>query len=247
MAGDDRQAAGRLRILALAIAACAAAPSQAAMSQKAQLSYSMGFQIGHQVGQNLLAQQLKVDPKMLARGVEDAISGHKPLLTIPQMEHLMQQMAQKRLAALRKQAQANGREGDAFLAANKKKPGVVTLPSGLQYQVLKKGTGPRPSLEDEAVVNYKATFPDGKEFATGRKTPMPVGALVPGLKQALLLMNEGSEWKVVIPPSLGFGVGGPPPVGPNRTLVFDLHLVGIRKIPQRAPGAPSLQGQAPAH
>ncbi|MHB1527811.1 MAG: FKBP-type peptidyl-prolyl cis-trans isomerase N-terminal domain-containing protein [Acidiferrobacteraceae bacterium] len=230
MAGDDRRS-GRSRALALALGVCLAAPLHAAMSRKGQLSYSMGFQMGREVGQSVETQHIAIDSSLFAQGVRDALSGHKPALSIAEMRGMLHRMAMQRLAVLRQEAANNHRQGEVFLAANAKKKGVVSLPSGLEYQVLQKGTGPHPTLEDDVVVDYRATFPDGREFAHGHNTLMNVHALVPGLKQALLLMNEGAHWKIAMPPDLAFAAAGPPPVGPERTLIFDLHLVGIKKAP----------------
>ncbi|MHB1585611.1 MAG: FKBP-type peptidyl-prolyl cis-trans isomerase N-terminal domain-containing protein [Acidiferrobacteraceae bacterium] len=241
MAGDDRRS-GQARALVFVLGICLAAPLQAAMSQNQKLSYSMGFQLGREVGQSTHLQHLSVSPALFSQGLRDALSGHKPMLTVVEMRHLLRQMAKTRLAALRRQAENNRKQGRIFLAANAKKKGVVTLPSGLQYQVLQKGSGAHPSLKDDVVVNYTATFPDGREFAHGQDTIMQLHALVPGLKQALLLMNQGAHWRIAMPPELAFGAGGPPPVGPERTLVFDLHLVGIKHPPASAAG-----GAAPGH
>ncbi|MHB1951220.1 MAG: FKBP-type peptidyl-prolyl cis-trans isomerase N-terminal domain-containing protein [Acidiferrobacteraceae bacterium] len=240
MAGDDRRS-GQARTLVFVLGLCLAGPLYAAMSHTDKLSYSMGFQLGNEVGQSTRVQHLSVSPAMFAQGLRDALSGHKPALSVVEMRHELRQMAKTRLAELRRQAENNRREGRAFLAANAKKKGVVTLPSGLQYQVLQKGTGPHPSLNDDVLVDYSATFPNGHEFSHGHHTVMEIHSLVPGLKQALLLMNQGARWRVAMPPQLAFGAGGPPPVGPERTLVFNLHLVGIKHPPA------SMTGRGKAH
>ncbi|HET9122488.1 MAG TPA: FKBP-type peptidyl-prolyl cis-trans isomerase [Acidiferrobacteraceae bacterium] len=235
MVGDSRS----LRVIAVAALAFAGTQAQAAaLSQKARESYSIGYQVGSEVRPTLQQQGLKADPAMLARGVQDAISGHKPLLSVSEIHATLQQLARERLVQLRKMAAANQKEGAAFLAANKKKKGVVTLPSGLQYQVLKSAKGPHPTLADAAVVNYKASFPNGHVFAQHRGSVMAIQTLVPGLKQALLMMTQGSKWRIVLPPELGFGENGPPPIGPDRTLVFEVHMTGIRTPQSAAPGKP---------
>lgn len=234
MVGDSRS----LRVIAVAVLALAGTQTQAAtLSTKARESYSIGFQVGSEVKQTLDQQGLKPDSAMIARGVQDAVAGRKPLLSIPEIHATLKQLAQQRLVQLRKMAAANQAEGKRFLAANKKQKGVVTLPSGLEYQVLSAGKGPHPTMADAAVVNYKASLPSGHVFAQGKGSVMVIQTLVPGLKQALLLMSVGSKWRIVLPPQLAFGDNGPAPIGPDRTLVFEVRLAGIR-TPGTAAGKP---------
>lgn len=232
MVGDRRS----VRAVVTVVLVLAAAQAQAALSAKARESYSIGFQVGSEVKQTLKAQGLKPDAGMLTRGVSDAVAGHTPLLPVAEIHATLQRLAQARIVQLRKLAAANQAEGARLLATNKKKKGVVTLPSGLQYQVLTAGKGPHPTLSDAAVVNYKASLPNGKVFAQGTGAVMAIQTLVPGLQQALLLMNPGAKWRIVLPPQLAFGEKGPPPVGPDRTLVFQVHMTGIRTPNTAGPG-----------
>lgn len=124
--------------------------------------------------------------------------------------------------------------GQAFLAANKAKPGVITLPDGLQYKILVDGTGPKPTDSDTVTVNYAGTLIDGTEFDSsykrGKPISFPVNGVIPGWVEALKLMKVGSIWELYIPASLAYGEqGAPPAIGPNETLIFKVELLGINK------------------
>jgi len=123
--------------------------------------------------------------------------------------------------------------GEAFLEANKSKAGVVTLPSGLQYKVIKSGNGPNAKATDTVQVNYEGSLVNGKVFDSsyqrGEPATFPVNAVIPGWVEALQLMNEGSTWELVIPANLAYGANGVPPViGPNETLIFKVELLKIK-------------------
>ena len=144
------------------------------------------------------------------------------------------------LTALRKKAEEeavnNKNEGDAFLKANGAKEGVVTTDSGLQYKVLKAGEGPNPAAEDTIKANYKGTFINGEVFdqsQEGQPIEIPVGAVIKGWVEALQLMKVGSKWELYIPSDLAYGPQGPPGIGPNRTLIFEVELLEI--VPKAAP------------
>jgi FKBP-type peptidyl-prolyl cis-trans isomerase len=147
-----------------------------------------------------------------------------------------QRQEEKRLALV----ETNKKEGDAFLAANKTKEGVVTLPSGLQYKVLVAGTGAKPSAADTVVCNYRGTLLDNTEFDSSYKRGQPltfsVGGVIKGWTEALQLMPAGSKWQLFIPPDLAYGERGSGPIGPNATLVFEVELVSIQaKAAQTTP------------
>ncbi len=130
--------------------------------------------------------------------------------------------------------QAATAAGDAFLAANKTKPGVVTLPDGLQYKVIEKGTGQKPSINDSVTVHYAGTLINGTEFDSsikrGQPVTFPVNAVIPGWVEALQMMPEGSTWELYIPSKLAYGVqGAPPAIGPNETLIFKVQLIKVNK------------------
>jgi FKBP-type peptidyl-prolyl cis-trans isomerase len=145
----------------------------------------------------------------------------------------------------------NKKEGDAFLAANKNKPGVVTLPDGLQYKILTPGTGAKPAATDTVVVNYRGTLIDGTEFDSSYKRGTPatfqVGRVIKGWTEALQLMPVGSKWQVVIPSDLAYGERGQSTIGPNSTLVFEVELMSIQpKPPAPAATAPPAGTTPPA-
>jgi len=220
---------------------------------KAKASYAIGLSIG----KNMKKDGVDVDPAILARGMKDAIAGNKPLLTDQEAQAALtelqtsvhkEQEAKSQLAGL-----ANKKQGDAFLAANKSKEGVVTLPSGLQYKILKVGTGPKPTAADSVVCNYKGTLIDNTEFDSsykrGQPATFPVGQVIKGWTEALQLMPVGSQWELFIPPGLAYGERGTPggPIGPNSTLIFQVELMSIK--PPEAPkgdAAPAAREQAPA-
>ncbi len=136
-------------------------------------------------------------------------------------------------AALQASGAKNKTKGDAFMAANKVKEGVVTVPSGLQYEVITTGTGPKPTLEQTVVCQYRDTLIDGKEFDSsykrGQPATIPVKGVIKGRTEALQLMPVGSKWQVIIPPALAYGErGAGADIGPNATLVFEIELVAIK-------------------
>ena len=139
-------------------------------------------------------------------------------------------------------AEVNKKEGDAFLAANKTKDGVVTLPSGLQYKILTQGTGPKPTPTDSVVCNYKGTLLNGTEFDSsykrGQPATFPVGGVIKGWTEALQLMPVGSKWQLFVPSDLAYGQRGPGGgIGPNSTLVFEVELISIKSKPPKDGGA----------
>ena len=192
-------------------------------NQKDKVSYIIGMNIGN----DLKRQSIDISPKILAEGVQQALAGSKPLLT--------EQEIQETMMAFQKEMMAKQKErGDAFLAENKKKEGVKTLPSGLQYKVIKAGTGKKPKLNDTVTIHYRGTLIDGTEFDSsykrGQPVSFPVSGVLPGWTEALQLMEEGAKWQLFIPPNLAYGERGAGGViGPNATLVFEIELVSIQE------------------
>jgi len=192
-------------------------------NQKDKVSYIIGMNIGN----DLKRQSIDISPKILAEGVQQALAGSKPLLT--------EQEIQETMMAFQKEMMAKQKErGDAFLAENKKKEGVKTLPSGLQYKVIKAGTGKKPKLNDTVMTHYRGTLIDGTEFDSSYKRGQPVSFLVsgvlPGWTEALQLMEEGAKWQLFIPSNLAYGERGAGGIiGPNATLVFEIELVSIQE------------------
>jgi FKBP-type peptidyl-prolyl cis-trans isomerase len=201
--------------------------------QKQKLSYALGMNIAHM----LRGQSIEIDPAMFNKGLSDTYSGGKPLLTDEEAQTLiteMQKDMRKKMEEVRAHAaEDNKKAGDAFLAENKKAPGVVTLPSGLQYKVLKAGEGKKPTLDDTVVCQYRGTSIDGKEFDSSYKrnepATFPVKGVIKGWTEALQLMPVGSKWQLFIPPDLAYGErGAGANIGPNATLIFEVELVSIK-------------------
>ena len=209
-------------------------------TEKDKASYAIGLN----VGKGLRRDSVDVDPKILLRGLEDALADDKLLLTDDEIRTVLgdlqkqvrERQEEKRLALV----ETNKKEGDAFLATNKTKEGVVTLPSGLQYKVMVAGTGAKPSATDSVVCNYRGTLLDNTEFDSSYKRGQPatftVGGVIKGWSEALQLMPVGSKWQLFIPPDLAYGERGQGPIGPNATLVFEVELVSIQpKAAQTTP------------
>src|SRR3984957_10205463 len=200
-------------------------------SQKDKVSYAIGMNIGT----NLHRQSVDVDPKVLQQGLEDALTGGKTLLSEDEAKATLTQfqaeMRQKQQEKIQQAGASNKKEGETFLAANKGKEGVVTLPSGLQYKILTAGTGPKPTAGDSVVCNYKGTLIDGKEFDSsykrGQPATFPVAGVIKGWTEALQLMPVGSKWQLFVPSDLAYGDAGRPGIDPGDTLIFEVELVSI--------------------
>jgi len=193
--------------------------------------------LGMNIGRGLTRQEVDVDPAVVARGLRDTLAGAKPLLTDEEAEAALTQLQTavkaKQEAELQKIGDANMKEGQEFLAENKTKDGVVTLPSGLQYKILTPGTGPIPGAADTVVCNYRGTFINGSEFDSsykrGQPATFPVSGVIKGWTEALQLMPVGSKWQLFIPSDLAYGprgAGGTIP--PNATLIFEVELLSIQ-------------------
>jgi FKBP-type peptidyl-prolyl cis-trans isomerase FklB len=202
-------------------------------TQKEKASYAIGLNIG----KGLHKDSVDVDPNILLRGLKDAMAGGKTLLTDEEAKAVMialqSDLRKKQEAKMQVAGEANKREGEAFLASNKAQDGVVTLPSGLQYKVLKEGTGPKPAAGDSVVCNYKGTLLDNTEFDSSYKRGQPatfqVGQVIKGWTEALQLMPVGSKWQLFIPADLAYGQrGAGPTIGPNTTLIFEVELLSIQ-------------------
>jgi FKBP-type peptidyl-prolyl cis-trans isomerase FklB len=218
-----------LAVAVLATASALAAPPQLSTQQQ-KFSYAVGFQIA----QGLKRDGIEIDHKAFSQAVEDVMRGRKPQLTAAEMQAAVQRFREDKAREQAQVAEKNAKAGEAFMAANKKKKGVVTLPSGLQYKVIKAGTGARPKPTDTVVVNYRGALINGQVFDSSYKRGEPatfqVNQVIKGWQEALPLMKEGAKWQVVIPPDLAYGPRGAGSViGPNETLVFDIELVSIKK------------------
>lgn len=211
-------------------------------TEKEQVSYTIGMEMG----KSLKPIKDEIDLATLKRALEDVINDKKLLMNDEQVAKVMQTFSAKMQAKqqeemAKKQAEmaAQGKKNveleKTFLAANGKKPGVVTTASGLQYQVITQGTGPKPKVDDRVSVHYAGTLLDGTGFDSSYKRNEPaqfvLGSVVPGWKEALQLMPVGSKYKLWIPSKLGYGETGTPggPIPPNSTLIFDVELLQIVK------------------
>jgi FKBP-type peptidyl-prolyl cis-trans isomerase len=228
----------------------APAPASAFKNQKEKLSYAIGMEMG----KGVKTQGIDVDPAMLTEGLNDAISGGKPKMSEEELKQvitaLQQDLRQKQTQAQQVAGAENKAKGDAYLAENAKKEGVVALPDGLQYKILTAGQGKKPAESDTVLCNYKGTFIDGTEFDSstqaGKPVPFEVKNVIPGFKEVLQLMPVGSKWQVFIPSTLGYGERGAGSViGPNSALIFEIELVGIQE-PASPAGASAPAGGAPA-
>ena len=202
--------------------------------QKGKISYIIGMDIGT----NFKRQSIDIDPDILGRGIKDGLSGAKPLLSDPEAKEVLAAfekiMRAKQEESRKGIGEKNKKEGEVFLAENKAKEGVKTAPSGLQYKVIKPGTGKKPQATDTVTVHYRGTLADGTEFDSsyrrGKPATFPVSGVIPGWTEALQLMEEGAKWQVVIPSKLAYGEqGSGQAIGPNATLIFEVELISIQE------------------
>lgn len=219
-----------LLALSLSLSAWAKEPAGGLKTDKQKFSYTAGYQIG----QNLKRQNLDLDAKAFNQGAQDAIANAKPQLNPAQMQAAVQAQQQKDMQKQEALAKKNQDTGQAFLEANKKKEGVVVLPSGLQYKILTEGKGKQPTAVDTVVAHYRGTLINGTEFDSSykRNEPaiFPVQGVIKGWQEVLPLMKEGAKWQVFIPAELGYGQqGAGAAIGPNETLIFEIELVSVKQ------------------
>ena len=197
-------------------------------TDKEKFSYALGFQIG----QGFKRDGLDVDLQAMSAAIADVLAEKAPQITIAEMRGAMEQ-AQKELVAKRQQMGEKAKAaGQAFLETNKKKPGVVTLPSGMQYKVITAGSGKQPTATSSITAHYKGTLIDGKEFDSsyrrGEPATFPVNQVIQGWQEILPMMHEGDTWQVYIPSDMAYGESGSPGgIGPNETLIFDIELIKV--------------------
>jgi len=202
-------------------------------TQKDKESYAIGMSFGS----SLRKQSVEVETDILIRGMKDSLAGGKTLLTDDEQKAvlttLQADIRKKQEEKMAQAGEANIKEGQEFLAANKSKDGVVTLPSGLQYKILQAGTGTKPSTTDSVVCNYRGTLINGTEFDSsykrGQPATFPVSGVIKGWTEALQLMPVGSKWQLFVPADLAYGTrGAGPGIGPNSTLIFEVELISIQ-------------------
>ncbi len=229
-------------ILSLALAGVASfSLSQAAFAADPIKSLSTdvqkeGYSFGLTFGKRMKNDMSDMDIDTFIQGLKDGYTGSTPLLTDTQVQSVIQSFQNKQQLKAREQfnktAEKNIKDGNAFLAANKEKPGVVTLASGLQYKVIKEGDGPSPTAEDTVTVHYTGSLINGSVFDSsverGQPATFPVKGVIPGWTEALQLMKKGAKWQLFIPANLAYGKGGNRAIEPNSTLLFDVELLDIK-------------------
>jgi FKBP-type peptidyl-prolyl cis-trans isomerase FklB len=197
----------------------------------------VSYGIGLKVGNNLKKDGLDVDLKQFVKGISDALSGAKPACTESEIREAMvavqSELEAKRATRVKELGGKNAQEGSAFLAENGKKDGVKTTKSGLQYKVIKTGSGNTPKASDTVVTHYRGTLIDGtvfdSSFDRGEPATFPVGRVIRGWTEALQMMTVGSKWQLFIPADLAYGEqGAGDDIGPNAVLIFDIELIAIK-------------------
>lgn len=225
-------------VVAIAPGALAQDATQTFANQQDKVSYAVGADIAN----SFKRQGVDLNVEYLVRGLRDVLTGGKSALTEQEIRETLQAYQTELRAKMQEKSK---QEGAAFLAENGKKPGVVTLPSGLQYKVITAGTGPKPTAADSVTCHYRGTFLDGREFDSSysRNKPavFPVRGVIAGWTEALQLMPVGSKWQLVVPFELAYGAGGNPGgrIPPYSTLVFEVELLGIE--PSAAAEAPKAE------
>jgi len=200
-------------------------------SEKEMYGYMVGMDVARSIGQI----KDEVDTAAVIQALQASLKGEKTTLTdaeaVAVRQEFMQKLQGRQVAKMKDEADKNQKEGDAFLAKNKDKPGVKVTASGLQYEVVKQGTGPKPKATDVVKVDYTGTKIDGTKFDSsvdrGQPATFPLNQVVPGWTEGLQLMPVGSEYKFYIPGKLAYGERGPAQIGPNATLIFSVKLIGI--------------------
>ena len=219
-------------MLGLLTPTCLAAEPVQLKDENDKINYSVGYQMGS----DFKRQNVEIKPEMVIQGIEDAISGGKPLMTEAERRTTLTGLAQRvkaeQMEKMKQQGAENRTAGEAFLAANAGKAGVTTLPSGLQYKVLKAGKGKSPQKSEKVTVNYRGRLIDGTEFdssySRGQPASFGVSQVIPGWTEALQLMKEGAKWELYIPANLAYGErGAGARIPPNSTLIFEVELLSV--------------------
>jgi FKBP-type peptidyl-prolyl cis-trans isomerase FklB len=223
-------------VLGLCVLATTAVSAKTSLSTDSE---KLSYTIGADLGKNFKAQDISINQGAFIEGLTNALEGKTLQMTDDEMKQTLkafqQKIMAKRMAEYQQKSEQNKKDGEAFLAANKKKDGVKTTASGLQYKVIAAGSGSMPTKEDTVVVEYTGKLLNGKVFdsSKGRKEPtsFKLTQVIPGWTEVLQMMKEGDNWEVVIPSDRAYGarggMGGP--IGPNETLIFDIHLISVKK------------------
>lgn len=231
-------------LLALTLVGCE--PGQDKKPELKDQKDKLSYVIGTEMGMNFKEQMIDVNPKTVAYALDTALQGKESLLSKDEMQQVkmdfQKEMMEKQKDIMAKKQQEsevagkkNAELGEKFLAENKKKDGVKTLPSGLQYKILKAGKGAKPKATEQVVAHYRGTLIDGTEFDSsikrGEPATFPLNRVIPGWTEALQLMPLGSKWELYIPSHLAYGKQAPPgsPIGPDSVLIFEVELLDIKK------------------
>ncbi len=218
-------------------------------TKKDQVSYAIGMNIG----KGLHRDTIDVDPNVILQGLKDGLGDGKTLMTDDQAQQslmaLQMEVRAQQEVKRKQEAVDNQKAGEAFLAANKNKPGVVTTADGLQYKIITQGTGPKPTIDDVVTVNYKGTLINGKEFDSsykrGEPATFPVRGVIKGWTEALQLVPVGTKFELWLPPDLAYGEhGAGQDIGPNEALVFEVEVMSVK--PAEKPKTSSEQPKTPA-
>lgn len=198
-------------------------------SDQAKASYALG----QNIGRNFSQQQVEIDVPAFAKGMETALKGEESLLSKEDMDASLKKVQENITEKMKADSETNLADGKAFLEKNKSEEGVKVTESGLQYKVLKKGDGPKPSEDDTVVAHYTGVLIDGTKFDSsfdrGEPAEFPVKGVIPGWQEALQMMSKGSVWKLYIPSQLAYGDTPRPGIPANSVLVFDVELIDIKK------------------
>jgi FKBP-type peptidyl-prolyl cis-trans isomerase FklB len=227
-------------LIAVTLAACSESGGGSAdlKSNIDTVSYSIGFDMG----KNLRQQKVEVNTAAYLAGLQRGLESDTAALTAEQMQTAVNAYiaaaGERQKAEMEKKGAEMKEKGSKFLAENKSKQGVVELPSGLQYKVIKEGNGPKPTANETVVINYKGTLIDGTEFDSsykrGQPASFPVGGVIPGFTEALQLMKVGSKYEIYIPSNLAYGEAGAGDViPPHSTLIFEIELLSIQPTPSQ--------------
>lgn len=231
-------AAGAALLLAVvAVAGCQQGQYEAAQGATLETdAQKANYGFGLQVGTSLKGLDSHLEMAAFLRGIQDAMEERDPAVTQDDIQNAMMQLQttinEEQQAEMAVKGEENKQAGEAFLAENAAKAGVMTTESGLQYEVLREGDGPKPGPDDEVTINYRGTLPDGTQFDSsydrGQPSTFQVGGVIQGFAEALQMMPVGSQYRFVIPADLAYGEAGSGPlIGPNQTLIFEVEMISI--------------------